>query len=394
MRKYLLTFVLILSIFSTPMSAFAKDGEGKDASGSEKTENTQSTEPTVKGPENNDDTTPPTINAAVNNGKLRVQAYDESGIKVIYVNGYEFMEPKDGIITIRLEKFESSMEYFTVAAMDNMGNKTEDYYLENPYWTDPETDDNSTADPAEELPADASATDPADATGVVLDHVITDADGYLIENNETYYSGENDPSNGREFYTITTENGKIFYLIIERTDNEEIVHFVTDITENDLLNVTENNSEVLPKNSIATQSGKPVTEIAIPMDNGNTIVVEPDGNRVVRDVSGNAVVEETPSENEARDDLVVAPPQKQINPTIIYVVGGVIFFIFAYYFKIVRPKKQGGFVEDEETEEETEEEVVAEAESKEEGTPYVYSREQSDKDFMENYDPSENDDNE
>lgn len=386
MKRFLLTLVVTLSIFSTPLSAFAKDNPdgGKDA-------HTESVQKGNGNNNNNDnDNTPPTLNAAINNGKLRVQAFDESGIKVIYVNGYEFMDPLNGILNIRLEKFEAGMEYFTIAAMDNAGNKSEDYYLKNPYWTEPDAENTDGTDPADELPADASATDPAEATGVVLDHVLVDGEGYVIENNDTYYTGENDPSNGREFYTISTETGKTFYLIIERNDNEEVVHFVTDITENDLLNATENNSEVLPKNSLATQSGKPVSEIAIPVENGNTIVVGADGNKVVKDVSGN-VIEETPetiSENEVRDDLVTTPPQKSVNPMIIYIVGGAVVFVIAYYVKIVKPKKQGGFVEDEEAEEEAEEEI-ADDKAIEEQPGNRFSREQADKAFFENYDPNE-----
>ena len=54
---------------------------------------------------------------------------------------------------------------------------------------------------------------------------------------------------GREFYTIMTKTGKVFYLVIDRTQDEETVHFLTDITENDLLNATEDNKPTLPQNS-------------------------------------------------------------------------------------------------------------------------------------------------
>ena len=54
---------------------------------------------------------------------------------------------------------------------------------------------------------------------------------------------------GREFYTITTKSGKVFYLVIDRTKEAETVHCLTDITENDLLNVTQDNKPTLPQNS-------------------------------------------------------------------------------------------------------------------------------------------------
>ena len=46
-----------------------------------------------------------------------------------------------------------------------------------------------------------------------------------------------------------TKTGKVFYLVIDRTKDEETVHFLTDISENDLLNVTDDNKPTLPQNS-------------------------------------------------------------------------------------------------------------------------------------------------
>ena len=70
------------------------------------------------------DTTKPTLNAAVSDGLLTVQAVDkESGIKVIYVNGYEFTDGiTNGTLNIRLSQFDAGYEYFTITAMDQAGN--------------------------------------------------------------------------------------------------------------------------------------------------------------------------------------------------------------------------------------------------------------------------------
>ena len=78
-------------------------------------------------------------------------------------------------------------------------------------------------------------------------------------------SGEKEKSEtGKEFYTIQTASEKVFYLIIDRDGEEEMVYFLTEVTENDLLNVTADNSETLPKNSAALESAIPVTEGALP----------------------------------------------------------------------------------------------------------------------------------
>ena len=290
------------------------------------------------------DADPPTVNAAINNGKLKVTAVDDSGIKAIYVNEYEFFDPKDGVLTIRLEKFDAGMEYFTIAAMDYAGNKTENYELKNPYWTDPEAEKNgSEKDPAEDLPADASPTDITDAEGEVTDHVETDAEGNIIEQDEMFYTGENDPQFGREFYTITARTGKVFYLIIDRTDQGEVVHFVTDISENDLLNVTDGNSQTLPKNSVAASSSVPISEVHIATEEGGEITVSPGGDRIVTDKDGNIIETSIPPEPEPEPE----PVKKKFNPIFAYIGAGVLFFGVVFYFKVIRKKKKNKFVEDE-----------------------------------------------
>ena len=84
------------------------------------------------------DFTKPTLNAAVSDGLLSIQAHDtDSGIKAIYVNGYEFTEHTNGALNIRLQQFDAGYQYFTISAMDNAGNTSEIYKTANPYYTDP-----------------------------------------------------------------------------------------------------------------------------------------------------------------------------------------------------------------------------------------------------------------
>ena len=50
----------------------------------------------------------PTLNAAVSDGLLSIQAHDtDSGIKAIYVNGYEFTDHTNGALNIRLQQFDA-----------------------------------------------------------------------------------------------------------------------------------------------------------------------------------------------------------------------------------------------------------------------------------------------
>ena len=309
------------------------------------------------------DTTRPTLNAAVSDGLLSVQVHDtDSGAKAVYVNGYEFINLTNGTLNIRLQQFDAGYQYFTISALDNAGNMSEVYKTANPYYKDPA--DESDENPAEQLPESAEATKPGNATAIVTEHTKTDSNGNTTSQmsaaeqkkqamaeadkaeKEELGQEEEEAEQGKEFYTIQTATDKVFYLIIDRDGEQEMVYFLTEITENDLLNVTSDNSETLPKNSAALESAIPVTDSALP--NNNT---EPEDVEQTESLEG---TEENTEETEQEPEEKAEP-----NPMISYVlIGGlaVAFIGGAYYFKVVRKKKED-FIEDEDEDEEDEEEV-------------------------------------
>ena len=328
------------------------------------------------------DTTKPTLNAAVSDGLLTVQAVDkESGIKVIYVNGYEFTDGiTNGTLNIRLSQFDAGYEYFTITAMDQAGNVSEVYKTKNPYYKDPNSDDDS--NPAEQLPASTQATNPSSATANVTQHTQTDSNGNTTSQTpktpeeqkkeefaradaeeeamkDAESEGE-DMNLGKEFYTIQAASGKVFYLIIDRDGEEEVVYFLTEITENDLLNVTSDNSETLPKNSAALESQIPVTESALP--NNNTEIDDTHEVETPVEETTDESVEETEEEPEAETEEPV-----KSNPLVGYLIMGIFgagVIGAAYYFKVVKKKQDGDFVEDED-EEDDDEEYESESEESE-----------------------------
>ena len=328
------------------------------------------------------DTTKPTLNAAVSDGLLTVQAVDkESGIKVIYVNGYEFTDGiTNGTLNIRLSQFDAGYEYFTITAMDQAGNVSEVYKTKNPYYKDPNSDDDS--NPAEQLPASAQATNPSSATANVTQHTQTDSNGNTTSQTpktpeeqkreefaradaeeeamkDAESEGE-DMNLGKEFYTIQAASGKVFYLIIDRDGEEEVVYFLTEITENDLLNVTSDNSETLPKNSAALESQIPVTESALP--NNNTEIDDTHEVETPVEETTDESVEETEEEPEEETEEPV-----KSNPLVGYLIMGIFgagVIGAAYYFKVVKKKQDGDFVEDED-EEDDDEEYESESEESE-----------------------------
>lgn len=282
------------------------------------------------------DFTKPTLNAAVSDGLLSVQAHDtDSGIKAVYVNGYEFTELTNGVLNIRLQQFDAGYQYFTISAMDNAGNMSEVYKTANPYYTDPEAEDSNESDPAKQLPVSAQASKPSSATGQVTEH--TDASEQAENNAEQ-------SEKGKEFYTIQTASDKVFYLIIDRDGDEEMVYFLTEISENDLLNTTTDNSETLPKNSAALESAIPVSDSALPNNNAETNTEE---------------TEELPEDGEESTEESTEEPEEQTaqtdNTMGTYIVLGIIAVIgigAGYYFKVVKKKKEQFLDEDDEEDEE------------------------------------------
>lgn len=306
------------------------------------------------------DYSPPAINAAVSDGLLSIRAQDTgSGVKVVYVNGHEFKDLVNGTLNVRLQQFDSGYQYFTISAMDNVGNMSEVYKTKNPYYSDPEVEDKDKKEAVEQLPVSAQPTAPVKAAAQVTEHTRTDSEGNTTletspaeqkkaamreadaSETETEQT-DTKTGKGKEFYTIQTESGKVFYLVIDRDGEEEIVYFLTEISENDLLNVTSDLKETLPKNSAVAESALLKTEGALPVtcaDAGAEVsgTEEPEG--------------ETEKMPEPAEDT-------EENPAAVYFILGVAAIAvigIAYYFKVLRKKDEDFLDEEDEEEEEYEE---------------------------------------
>ena len=344
------------------------------------------------------DNTKPTLNAAVSDGLLSVQVHDtDSGAKAVYVNGYEFTELTNGTLNIRLQQFDAGYEYFTISAMDNAGNMSEVYKTKNPYYKDPA--DESDENPAEQLPVNAEATKPGNATATVTEHTKTDGDGNTVSQTpeeqkkqafaeadaaEKAESGDKEqPEQGKEFYTIQTASDKVFYLIIDRDGEEEMVYFLTEITENDLLNTTSDNSETLPKNSAALESSIPTEESALPNNNGE----KPEETQQTEENTGDA---EGTEDVESTEETEPEEKAEEPNPIVSYILMGVLATAFiggAYYFKVVRKKKED-FIEDED---EDEEEYEDEDEESEDGSADFFEDDDREADAAETLEEADHD---
>lgn len=204
------------------------------------------------------DTTAPTFNVAVNNGVMVIETNDnESGVAAIYINGYKYKPNKKGKLTVRLQKFDASYANFSIYVVDNSGNQSEPYIIDNPYYK-ASTDEEDTSNPADSLPTSGEATDTGESSAQVVS--VTDEKGNDIS----------DKVNTKQFYSIVTKDGQQFYLVIDMSDsmgsNEYFegsadtpayypsngtVYFLTYVSNNDLLNITSSDEVTLGYNSVA-----------------------------------------------------------------------------------------------------------------------------------------------
>ena len=318
------------------------------------------------------DFTKPTLNAAVSDGLLSIQAHDtDSGIKAIYVNGYEFTEHTNGALNIRLQQFDAGYQYFTISAMDNAGNTSEIYKTANPYYTDPENKDSNEKDPAQQLPVDASATKPSSATAQVTEHTKTDVNGNTVSqtgsgttssssattkqspsagdtSKDADQSSDSQTSEkGKEFYTIQTASEKVFYLVIDRDGEDEKVYFLTEVSENDLLNTTTDNSETLPKNSAALESAIPTKDSALSNNNADTTGDKTQGAESVEDSTEDSTEDTSePKENTAKAD----------GSGFTYILMGIAAVaVIGVVYVVKSKKKKENFIDEDEDEDELDE---------------------------------------
>lgn len=185
------------------------------------------------------------------------------------------------------EYAKSGDEYVTVQATDSEGRTSNSIQFKNPYYV-AKSDDISIISPddgeGESAVPDGNNAFTPDGTGTVLDNA-TDGDG-------------------KEFFTVETADGNVFYLIVDRERTSDNVYLLDAVKESDLV-------------SLATPDDDGVSAIETPAPSEPTEPTEP-----------------TPTPE--------LEPEKQGGNmgTIVFVViaiaviGGV-----GYYVKILRPKQ-------------------------------------------------------
>ena len=232
----------------------------------------------------------PVVTATIDGEILYLAATDQiSGVKDICVNGKAFTELGAGQMAINIKDLQEDQEYIDIHADDVAGNMSKQYKLKNPYYVG--QIDAGQEDKSLDNPDSVEATDPTRARGTVSDNTVTNSD-----------------DGTREFYTVTA-SGKTFYLIIDKTMNQDNVYLLTEAGVNDLLNFVD-------YNGVDVQNGDvPMYEIPVtkPSIEPESIEDEPE--------------EEPVKEEKSRDSRVKSNPASMFILIVIACIGAVAYHL-------------------------------------------------------------------
>jgi len=192
------------------------------------------------------DTTPPTLTAKVNEGVLHIEASDaESGVEAVFIGGQRVNYRVDGTLDVILRDYAGTGEMVAVYAIDFAGNKSQVVQIKNPYYVKP-------ASPAAQTPESTSTPQPTESAASEQ-NPFTPAGSATTVDNAT-------DGDGKEFFTITTPDENIFYLIIDRQRESENVYFLNAVTEEDLAALAQKKSGTSGESAVPTPAPTPQPE--------------------------------------------------------------------------------------------------------------------------------------
>lgn len=336
------------------------------------------------------DRTAPTVRAGVSGKLLRVQAEDDlSGVAAIYVDGEKFTDLVNETLDIGLQQLNSDVEEFAVQAMDKAGNQSRLVLVKNPNTQEPQKEQpeekeeqkkeeyvaqtQTEKEPCPEQPA-VSETKPSVSSDTTVSNA-SNQKNYtkpyvsatvpkqtdqreeipLTPNGQATVIDHASGEDGKEFFTITTANNNVFYLIVDRQREEENVYFLNAVTETDLLSLAQADEQ---PELILEPEEEPTCSCTQKCEAGDVNTLCPVCKENRKGCVGEVPEEPKPEPKESNAGLILFV-------VLTLAVGGAV----GWYFKIYRPKQE--FVEDDDGEEEEPEEFGTETinEDEEENQP-------------------------
>ena len=357
----LLALMLVIGAIALPLTAYAAGGK---------------------------DTTPPTLTASLDGDTLKVESSDDaSGVEAVYVDGTRINSLTNGAAAVALKDYAGTKKQVSVYAEDYAGNRSEAVKFDNPYYEEPAPTEKPAA--TVQQAQSGTASKPAQTQAVSSGSTNTGAQssssgsgassgssnagtgtGNSVGSNTA--SGTNSGSSNsqaetestssvpegaftpegtgtildsatgtdgdKQFYTITTEAGNVFYLIVDGKRDDNNVYFLNGVTEADLM--------ALAEKSEGTMSVIPAEDVCTCTEKCEAGEVDTSCLVCKNDLKG-CIGKEKPAETQTPAEP--EQPKKDTGSvgTILFVliallaVGGV-----GYYVKIVRPKQQAEDDED------------------------------------------------
>ena len=357
----LLALMLVISAISLPLTAYAAGDK---------------------------DTTPPELTASLDGDTLKIESSDDnSGVEAVFVDGNRINSLTNGAASVALKDYAGTEKQVSVYAQDYAGNRSKTVKFENPYYEEPApTEKPATATQQNQggtaaKPVQAQAASPGSTnsnagnsnagssnsgngsntgtntgangggnTASVTNGGSPDSqeetesasaipDGaFTPEGTGTVLDTATGEDGDKQFYTITSEDGNVFYLIIDGKRDGNNVYFLNGVTEADLMALAEKSED--------TMSAIPAEDVCTCTEKCAAGEVDTACPVCKNDLKGCAG-KEKPAETEEPAQAEQPKKDKGSAGTIIFIIiallaaGGV-----GYYVKIVRPKQQAEDDED------------------------------------------------
>lgn len=337
------------------------------------------------------DTTPPELTASLDGDTLKIESSDDnSGVEAVFVDGNRIGTLTNGAASVALKDYAGTEKQVSVYAQDYAGNRSKTVKFENPYYEEPAPTEKPAAATQQNQggtaakPAQAQAASPgstnsnagssnagnshsgsshsgngsntstntgANAGGNTASgtnggspgsqeetaSVIPDG-AFTPEGTGTVLDTATGEDGDKQFYTITSEDGNVFYLIIDGKRDGNNVYFLNGVTEADLMALAEKDGD--------TMSAIPAEDVCTCTEKCAAGEVDTACPVCKNDLKG-CTGKEKPAETEEPAQAEQPKKDKGSAGTVIFIIiallaaGGV-----GYYVKIVRPKQQAEDDED------------------------------------------------
>lgn len=353
----LLALMLVISAISLPLTAYAAGDK---------------------------DTTPPELTASLDGDTLKIESSDDnSGVEAVFVDGNRINSLTNGAASVTLKDYAGTEKQVSVYAQDYAGNRSKTVKFENPYYEEPAPTEKPAAATQQNQggtaakPVQAQAASPGSTnsnagssnsgngsnTGTNTGangggNTASGTNGGSPDSQEETESASAIPDGAftpegtgtvldtatgedgdKQFYTITSEDGNVFYLIIDGKRDGNNVYFLNGVTEADLM--------ALAEKSEGTMSAIPAEDVCTCTEKCAAGEVNTACPVCKNDLKGCTGKEKPPAETEEPVQAEQPKKDKGSAGTIIFIIiallaaGGV-----GYYVKIVRPKQQAEDDED------------------------------------------------